>query len=380
MNNLKKDLINFLISFLISIALGTILILLIGENPLQAFSALIKGAVGSTYGFGNTIALWTPLLLTSLAFAIAAQAGAFNVGIEGEVILGGMAAAYIGANWGFLPVPLLYIACFLGAIIVAGLWAYIPGILKVKYNISEICVTILMNSVAVYIGSYLVSGPLSSGNANPQTDPVWVTLAKFLRPSSANVGFFIALLIVIVTSIVMYKTRLGENVRAAGLNPRNMDYVGKSSKKTFVRVMVLSGMIAGVAGCIQVLGVHGYYLDGFATGLGNDGMLASLIVRSNITLTPLTSFFLALLKAGAVGMQNATRLPKALVDTITSMFIIIATMDVILQFIEKRKLKKEDAESKAEFEETMEKLEAEESTKGTKRNEVTNERWFIYNI
>lgn len=106
--------------------------------------------------------------------------------------------------------------------------------------------------------------------------------------------------------------------------------------------MMLSGMLGGIAGCIEVLGVHGYFLNNFATGLGSNGMLASLIVKNNMIFTPFMAFFLAVLKAGAMGMQQTTGVPKALVDTITAVFIIIATMETAFQFKQKRKLKKEE--------------------------------------
>lgn len=337
MTSTKKMIGKIAFTLFLALGMGAILILLIGENPIKAYGALLKGAFGTKLGFGNTIVGFTPLILTSIAFAVAAQAGAFNVGVEGEVILGGLAAAYIGINWGFLPVPMLFIACFLGAMIVSAVWALIPALLKAYYNVSEVCVTILMNSVAVYIGSYLVSGPMSAKTANPQSLPVLVTLGKFLRPSSANVGIFIAIIMAVFVIFLLYKTKFGFEIRAVGLNPKNADYIGISSKKTFVKAMLLSGMLGGIAGCIEVLGVHGYYLDGFATGLGANGMLAALIVKANPIFAPITAFFLAVLKSGSMAMQQSTSVPKSIVDTISAVFIIVATMDIVIEFVKKRK-------------------------------------------
>lgn len=285
---------------------------------------------------------FTPLLLTSIAFAVAAKAGAFNVGVEGEVFLGGITAAYIGVNWTFLPKPFLYLACFLGAMAVAAAWAYIPAALKAYYGVNEVCTTILMNTVALYITSYLVSGPMSAGTANAQSLPVTVTLHQFMKPSSANVGILIAIAVVLIVIYMLNKTSWGYKIRTVGLNPSHADYVGISSRRVFISAMMLSGMLGGIAGCIEVLGVHGYFLNNFATGLGSNGMLASLIVKNNMIFTPFMAFFLAVLKAGAMGMQQTTGVPKALVDTITAVFIIIATMETAFQFKQKRKLKKEE--------------------------------------
>lgn len=336
MNGLK-GLYKILFTLLMALGIGAIFILAIGENPIEAYGALFKGAFGTRLGLGTTLAGFTPLLLTSLAFAVAASAGAFNVGVEGEVILGGITAAYIGANWGFLPVWLLYLACFLGAMAVAAAWALIPAVLKSCYNVSEVCVTILMNSVAGYIGSYLVSGPMSAGTATAQSKPVLVTLPGIMKPSSANVGLVIAIAVVIVITFILYKTKWGYKIRTVGTNPLHADYVGIKSRRVFINAMLLSGMLGGIAGCIEVLGVHGYYLDGFAKDLGTNGMLAALIVKSNMLFTPFIAFFLAVLKSGSMAMQQATNVPKSIVDTVSAVFIIIATMEFMIQIKARRK-------------------------------------------
>lgn len=345
MKDSSKGFIKILFTMVLALGIGAIFILSIGESPLAAYGALLKGAFGTRLGLGTTIAGFTPLLLTSIAFAVAARAGAFNVGVEGEVILGGITAAYIGINWGFLPAPLLYVACFAGAMAVAAAWAFIPAALKAYFNVSEVCVTILMNTVALYIASYLVSGPMSAGVATPQTDPVLVTIPKIMKPSSANAGVFIAIGVVLLVIFMLYKTKWGYKIRTVGTNPDFADYVGINSKKTFIYAMLLSGMLGGIAGCIEVLGVHGYYLDGFAKDLGSNGMLAALIVKSDVVTTPFMAFFLAVLKSGAMAMQQSTGVPKAIVDTISAVFIIIATMEFVIQIKGKKRKAAAEASS-----------------------------------
>lgn len=347
MSRSLKGLLKVLIPLFLALLIGAAFILAIGENPFAAYAALLRGAFGTKLGFGTVLAGFTPLLLTSIAFAVAAQAGAFNVGVEGEVILGGITAAYIGIHWGFLPVPLLYLACFAGAMAVAALWALIPAALKVYYNVSEVCVTILMNTVALYIGSYLVSGPMSAGVATPQSDPVLVTIPKIMKPSSANAGIFLAIAVVVLVIWMLYRTKWGYKIRAVGTNAANADYAGIDSKRVFIHAMLLSGMLGGIAGCIEVLGVHGYYLDGFAKDLGTNGMLAALIVKSNMLFTPFIAFFIAVLKAGAMAMQQATSVPKSIVDTVTAVFIVIATMDFLIELGKRRKREKKQSRETA---------------------------------
>ena len=334
-----KSVANVLLPLVLSLLVGTIVIILMGENPLEAYAALLNGAFKGKLKLGTTLASFTPLLLTATAFIVAAKAGAFNVGVEGEVFLGGIVAAYIGINWTFLPKPLLIVACFLGAMAIAALWALIPAALKVYYNVSEVCTTILMNSVALYITNYLVSGPMSAGVANAQSPPVAAPLSQIMKPSSLNTGIFIAIAVTIVTIFILQKTPLGMKIRMVGTNPANAEYAGINPKHVFMKAMMISGALGGIAGCIEVLGVHGYFLNNFASGLGTNGMLAALITKNNIITAPIIAFFIAVLKSGAMGMQQATSVPKSLVDAITAVFIIFACMELVGNF---KKSKKKD--------------------------------------
>ena len=248
MNQTLNGIRRILITILVAMGVGALFIIAIGENPIDAYAALFRGAFDGKLRLGTTLAGFTPLLLTSIAFAVAAKAGAFNVGVEGEVFLGGITAAYIGINWTFLPKPALYVACFVGAMAVAAAWAFIPAVLRAYYNVNEVCTTILMNTVALYITSYLVSGPMSAGTANAQSLPVTVRLYQFMKPSSVNVGIFIAAITVIVIIFMLQKSSWGYKIRTVGLNPTHADYVGIDSKKVFIGAMMLSGMLGGMAG------------------------------------------------------------------------------------------------------------------------------------
>lgn len=329
--------LKIIFTMLIALLVGAIFILIIGENPIDAYAALFRGAFKGKLKLGTTLAAFTPILLTSTAFIVAAKAGAFNVGVEGEVFLGGIVAAYVGINFTFLPKPLLLIACFVFAALVGAVWAYIPAALKAYYGVSEICTTILMNSIAFYLTNYLVSGPMSAGVANAQSLPVSVTLPKIMLPSSLNTGIFIAFIILIFFIWLIYKSTLGFKIREVGMNPENAEYVGVNPKMIFIKAMMLSGLIGGIAGAIEVLGVHGYFLNNFANGLGSNGMLAALIVKNNMLFAPFMSLFIAVLRTGAMGMQQATSVPKSLVDTITAVFIIFACMDFVLKFRSRKK-------------------------------------------
>jgi len=324
---------------LLAMSIGALFIIFIGRNPIEAYMVLFRSAFRGNLGFGTMLANFTPLLLTSMAFAVASKAGAFNVGVEGAVFLGGIASAAVGIYVIGLPVWLHILLCFAAAILIGAIWSFIPAILKALYSVSEVCVTILMNYVALFITSYLVAGPMSAGVANAQTHHTLVRLSRFLRPSSANAGLFIAIAIAILLFLIMQYTTFGFQMRTVGNNPKFAEYTGTDPRLILIKGMMLSGIIGGVAGCIEVLGVYGFFQNNFAAGLGFNGMLAALIVKNDLRLVPLMALFLAILQSGALGMQQQIGVPRAVVDTVTAVFIIIATMELLFNFAKKKQSK-----------------------------------------
>ena len=344
-----RSLTRIILTILLSFFIGSIIILAIGENPLTVYGVLFSGAFKGQLGIGSTLAMFTPLLLTSTAFALAAQAGAANVGVEGEVFLGGLVAAYIAGFWTNLPKPLLYILAFGGAMLVGALWALIPALLRVYLRVSEICVTILMNSVAIFLASYFVAGPMSAGATFSQSPPAVIRLTQFFRPSRLNTGIFISIFAFVLMWVLMKKTTLGFRIRMTGTNPSFTETVGLKPKQSFIIAMMISGALGALAGCIEILGVHGTYLDNFGANLGTNGMLISLIVDNQIMGVPFMAFFLAILRNGAMAMQQATNVPKSIVDMISALFIIFATMNITFNFVSKRKKKLQAATSSADL-------------------------------
>ena len=333
--------INLLLTILVSMLIGALLMWMLGYNPFEAYYYLFRGAFVGKLSLGTTLQKFVPLLLTAMAFAISSRVGVFNVGVEGELYLGGIAAAWVGYNFVSLPGPIHILFCFGAAMLVGSGWAFIPGFLKSGWHVNEVCVTILMNYVAKYFTSYLVNGPLSAKTGVPQTPRIVdnVKLLQFLKPSQTNTGLFIAIGVVIFLFWLMNHTTEGYKYTTVGLNPSHAEFVGINPKKIMIRAMLLSGAIGGIAGCIEILGVYNYFLDNFSMNLAFDGMLAALIVKSDIKMVPVMAFFLAVLKSGALGMERYTGVPKAVVDMIIAIFIIFACMDTLFVFHKKRKAK-----------------------------------------
>ena len=218
------------------------------------------------------------------------------------------------------------------------LWGAIPGALKAYWKVNEVCVTILMNYVAIYFTSYLVGNPFSARASIPRTPTIEESarLLRILRPSRANIGLFVALGVLVLVWWMLYHTNWGYKLRHVGQNPSFSEYVGIPPKKVMIWGMILSGAIGGLAGAIEVMGIHGHFLDNFSPGIAFDGMLASLIAKNDIRMVPVLSLFLAVLKTGALGMERFTGVPKTLIDTIIAVFILLAAMEGLFAYSRRR--------------------------------------------
>lgn len=336
--------ITLLLTLLLSMVVGAVFMLVLGFKPVDAYVQLFKGAFVGKVNLGTTLQKFVPVLLTGVGFAVASKVGCFNAGIEGELYLGAITAAWAGHYLPKMPAFLHILVCLVLAMIVGALWAAIPAILKVKWDVNEICVCILSTYVAKFFTSWLCNGPLSAKTGMPQTPAVHenIMLTQIMKPSQANTGLFIAFLVVAAVIWLLYRSTLGYKFVTVGLNSAHADYMGINSKKVVIQGMMLSGALGGIAGTIEVLGVYGYFLDNFSLNIANDGMLSSMIVWNDIRLVPLMAFFVASLKAGALSMERFAGVPRSIVDTITAIFIIFATMETLFNFLYKKKKTKEE--------------------------------------
>lgn len=335
----KNSLRSTVFTISVSLLLGAVVIWLLGHNPAEAYRQLFRGAFVGKLNFGGTLERFVPLLLTALAFAVSAKVSVFNVGVEGEFYLGAVCAAWAGAAIKGLPAIVHIPLCIAAGMTAGGLWAIIPAALKAYWRVNEVCVTILMNYVAIYITSFLVANPLSAKMPIPRTPTMEdsARLFRIMRPSRANIGLFIAIGAFLLVWFILTRTTWGYRIRQVGQNPVFAEYAGIRAKATMIWGMIMSGALGGLAGSIEVMGIYGHFLDGFSTGTAFDGMLASLIAKNDLKMVPVLAFFLAVLKTGALGMERFTGVPKALVDSVIAVFILIAAMEGLSIFKAGRK-------------------------------------------
>lgn len=312
-------------STLCALALGAILLLFIGISPLQAYKYLIIGNFESLYQIGEVLTKAVPLILTGLAFAFAYRTGLFNIGGEGQMYVGAIAAVIVGLKLGHLS-PFIAIPLSLLAAAAAGaVWGAIPGVLKARYGSSEIIITIMLNYVAIYLLSYLVDKPLREASGiYPQTDPIGAGayLPVILPGTRLHLGFLVALGCAFLVWLVLWKTPLGFELRAVGYNPAAAEYAGVDIRRKMALALAISGALAAIAGFSEVGGIHHRLLDNFSRGVGFDGIAVALLGRATPLGVVIASLLFGMLQVGATVMQRRMTVPANIVYVIQALIIL----------------------------------------------------------
>ena len=303
---------NYLLSLTVSIALallvGALIMLVSGHNPIDGYGAMLSGAVGSRRAIGDTLAKSATLCLTGLATAVAAQAGIFNIGGEGQLYFGAMASALLGSALtgvsAWIAVPL----CLLAAMVAGGIWALIPAWLKVRMNVNEVITTIMLNSVAIYFCAFLSNGPLKTmergiASGTAKIDEHFV-FARVINLSNLTTSIFLSLAAAILVWYLMKRTSTGYEMKLTGENERFAYYTGIPTAELMLLGMVISGAICGLVGMFEVFGLHQRFIDSVSNEFYYDGMLVAMIMRYNPTGIILMSFFFGILKIGGTGMEQ----------------------------------------------------------------------------
>lgn len=345
-DKLKKSLAapaKTLFAILIALLIGVLLVLPTGTSPLEAYKELWNGAFGSKINLLNTLARSTPLLFTGLAAALAFRSGVFNIGIEGQLYIGAFSAALVGIYGQNLPSLLLIPLCMLAAVLGGLLWAVIPGLLNTKYQINLVVICTMMNSIAELLTDYLCSYPFKGDIPTSATvklgENAW--LARFNERSEFNIGFIFAVLCAVILYLLMFKTRFGYESRALGINRRFTSYIGVNVNKKILAVLFISGMVAGLAGAEQVMGVNHRFISEFSSDYGFTGITVALLGGLNPLGVVIGALFFGALENGAIQMEVMTNISRDLISSLQAVIImLLAAEELIKGRKQVRKLKK----------------------------------------
>jgi len=321
-----------------ALALGALLIVVSGGDVVAAYSGLWEGSLGRLQSLSETLVWSTPYIFAGLGVALGFKAGLFNIGAEGQIAAGSLAAVFVGYALHGVPWP-LHLLLAIGAGALAGAcWAAIAGYLKATTGAHEVITTIMLNYVAIQLTSFLVAGPMKDPNpavAVAQTPKILPSarLPALLPPYRLHWGFVIALLLAVGTYWLLYRTTLGFEIRTVGANPHAARYAGMSVTRTIVLTMGLSGALAGLAGTIEVVGLNYYHTPGFSVGYGFDAIAVALLGKTSpIGVIPAAILFGAL-RAGATRMQFKSQIPIDLISLIQALVLIFVAAPAIIRWI-----------------------------------------------
>lgn len=316
-----------------ALAVGSGLILLAGASPLVAYKALIDGAFGSLYSLSETLVRAHPLLLAGLGVTIAIRCGVWNIGAEGQLYLGALMATWLGITLTTWPPALLIPLAIVASFLAGGFWAMIPGVLKAKRGVSEIINTIMMNYVAIFGVSYLVTGPLQEARrVLPQSPPIAevAQLPIIVSGTRLHMGVILALISAVAVYIILWKTTLGYEIRAVGSNPEAARYGGISVGRKVVTAMTISGGLAGLAGMGEILGIHHRLISAFSPGYGYTAIAVALLGRLHPLGVVLAAILFGILEVGSGTIQRTAGVPVQVLYIIQGLVILFLLLGEFL--------------------------------------------------
>jgi len=286
------------------------------------------------YSIGEIVVKAIPLMFSALSFAFAFKAGLFNIGADGQLYMGALAAVIVSLKLAFLGAAGILAIAFMLSFLAGGIWSGLAGYLKAKFNANEIIITIMLNYVAFQIVNFMVNGPIKEQiGAYPQTDPIppYAHIPLLFSRSRLHWGLLIALLFVWLFYIVLMKTTLGFKIRAVGLNANAAEYAGIQTKQILVITMILTGTFAGVAGFIEINGVQHILIQGFSPNIGGEGTIIALLAYTHPIGIIIASLFFGFLKVGANIIQQTSKVPTSAITMIEGFVIIFVLISYYVQ-------------------------------------------------
>lgn len=347
--NILREILSPLIAVIAAFIVGGIIVLIIGDSPLQTFALMTGNSFGSLKDIGYTLFIATPLIFTGLAVAVAFRCGLLNIGAEGQLYVAAFASAWVGIkfggtvvnvfgenvdySWTSLPALLLIPMSILAAIVAGGIWGAIPGVLKAKFGSHEVINTIMLNFIGIALVSYFTqyyykqagdpimqSVPIGDAAQIPRISQFIPGMPDFVPLS---VAFLIAILMCVLVYIFLWKTKWGYELRAVGENPSAAEYGGISPQKQIVLAMTISGALAGMVAIGEVMGYRYRYYHDFSDGWGYWGIAVALLGRNHPLGIFFAALFFAVLKRGDIFVDGFTEhVSKDLVEVLLAIIII----------------------------------------------------------
>jgi len=337
------ELLQPIAAILLGVALSMIAVKFLGDSPVLVLKTLVKSAVGTREDLGMTLFYATPLIFTGLSVAIAFQAGLFNIGAEGQLMWGAMAAAIVGILGKNVPGGFAPVLAGIAAMVAGGIWGFIPGWLRARRGSHEVINTIMMNFIAIGITSYLTLYQFKTEeNQIPETASVasqfMFTKWTWFGDTPLNAAFILALLTAIVVYFLLWRTTLGYEIRAVGDNEEASRTVGIDSGRIRIIAMSLAGAVAGLVGVNEILGASGKFRMGFSPEYGFIGIAVALLGRNRpLGVVAAALLFGALHKgAGALDMETE-KVTRDFSQILQALIILAVSATGFWEFLRRRR-------------------------------------------
>jgi len=334
------QIIVLLAAFAGALLIGALFLVLAKSDPIKAYGVMFTGPFSDKFGITETLVRATPLLLVGLGIVISFRSGIINIGAEGQILAGAIGAAAVATFLPDMPALLLLPLVFLVGGLSGAVWGGIAGWLKARLAVNEILSTVMLNQIAFQLYQFLLRGPLidpqeaSYGTGVPQTAiiPQQIWLTRLIPGTRLHSGLIFALVMAVLVYVFLWRTSTGYRMRAVGAGPEAARYAGIKVEWYLVLAMALAGGMAGLAGVVEVTGVHHRAIEGISAGYGFSGIVAALFGRLHpLGTIPAAVLFGALL-LGADMMQRAVNIPAAMVMVIQGLVVLfVVSSDYFLK-------------------------------------------------
>ncbi|WP_085905942.1 ABC transporter permease [Kiloniella majae] len=318
----------------VSLLIGSVLILWVGAPVLEAYSLLVKGAVGSSFALTETLTRSIPLIFTGLAATIAFRAKFYNIGAEGQLYCGALAATFFGTGLITLPPLLMIPFLMLVGALAGGAALAVPVMLKTHLKVDEVVTTLLLNFVILLFVGYFLEGPLKDPMSMgwPQAEPIIDEglFPSLVDKSRLHFGFVFALIGSVLCWAMMRFTVWGYEIRAVGLNASAAKFAGINVNATVIRTALISGGLAGIAGVSEVAGLKGYLTLDISPGFGYTGIAVAMLAQLNPLAVILSALFISMIYVGADSMSRAINIPTYIADVLVGLSVLSILVSVML--------------------------------------------------
>lgn len=354
MSNVKKkkftlsfDVIKTAVVILIALLIAFIIILVVSDDPTRAFNKMFLGPFKSFRHFANVIEMMIPIMFTGLAISMMFKSRQFNLGVEGAFFIGAIGAVIVGTQMSLPKVIHPFVAILFGGLL-GGLICTIPAILKVKWKANEVVSSLMCNYLCLFLGLFIINNYLRDLNSGGMVSVPFdktAALPKLFSTTRLHFGLIIVAIFVVLVYLYLYKSKNGYELRMTGENENFAKYTGINVAKVVILTQFLGGVLAGIGGSVEVLGMYTRFEWQTLPGYGWDGVIVALLAKNNPAYVPLTAFFIAYIRIGADIMSRSTDVQNEVVAIIQGVIIILIAADSFLSYVKKRRTFKEATEN-----------------------------------